>query len=236
MKKSNGIWSIVFIILAIAIVFTFIALLMPIALVGGLIATWFFTKKEPDQKKRNISIAVTVVGLIGSIIITPMLFKKSENTDVQTPQTTTIASTNSETSETATTTATEETTTQGIKNNGPEYTEDSNAAFATALGDKINQALADTGIAITVTYYDKNLIYAYVPQDFKYEPNPSIQKLADSIYQLKEEFFSEWAIDNGYDLNYTNAPALYIKSEDNTILAEESGIFNKKMKLKVDNN
>jgi len=102
----------------------------------------------------------------------------------------------------------------------------------------LNQSLADGGVnvSVSVQYMGKNLIYVIVPQDFKYEPTSSIQKLADTVYQVKENYFNEWAIDNGYDLSYTNAPHLYIKSDgDQTTLAEESGIFNKTMKVKVKN-
>ena len=75
----------------------------------------------------------------------------------------------------------------------------------------------------------------YVPQDVKYNSNSEIQKIADSLYSIKESTFSNWAIDNGYDLGFTNSPDLYIKSEDDTTLAEESGIVNKSMKVKVNN-
>ena len=101
----------------------------------------------------------------------------------------------------------------------------------------LNQSLADNGtnVSVSVQYYGDNLIYVIVPQDFRYETNVNLQKLADTVLEAKENYFNKWAIENGYDLGYTNSPNLYLKSEDDTTLAEESGVLNKKMKLKVDN-
>lgn len=242
MKKNNGA-KIILIILVISLVVAITAMLMPVAFIGGLGAIWYFTKKKPDTNKRNISIAVAVVGLLGSIFITPAILNSSKNTSTTVataPSISSTSSTEASTSTSSTTEAsstTEESTEPTTKNDGPEYTEESNAAFATAFMNALNQSLADSGVDINVRvqYYGENLIYVIVPQDFKYEPNASIQKLADSIFQAKENYFTEWAIDNGYDLGYTNPPHLYVKSEDDTTLAEESGILDRKMKLKVDN-
>lgn len=247
MKKS-GAGKVILIILVVALVVAIAAILMPVALIGGVGAIWYFTKKKPDIKKRNISIAVAAVGLLGTIFITPTVFKDNSNASTTTASTTiatsskTKESSSSSSSEVKTTTEssskTEQSTEPTTKNDGPEYTEESNAAFATAFMNTLNQSLADGGVnvSVSVQYMGKNLIYVIVPQDFKYEPTSSIQKLADTVYQAKENYFNEWAIDNGYDLSYTNAPHLYIKSDgDQTTLAEESGILNKTMKVKVKN-
>lgn len=245
MKKS-GAGKVILIILVIALVVAIAAILMPVALVGGLGAVWYFTKKKPDIKKRNISAVVAAVGLLGTIFITPAVFKDNSNasTTIATSSSSskTKESSSSSSSEVKTTaessSETEQSTEPTTKNDGPEYTEESNAAFATAFMNTLNQSLADGGVnvSVSVQYMGKNLIYVIVPQDFKYEPTSSIQKLADTVYQAKENYFNEWAIDNGYDLSYTNAPHLYIKSDgDQTTLAEESGILNKTMKVKVKN-
>ena len=245
MKKS-GVGKVILIILVVTLVVAIAAILMPVALVGGVGAVWYFTKKKPDIKKRNISIAVAAVGLLGTIFITPAVFKDNSNasTTIATSSSSskTKESSSSSSSKVKTTaessSKTEQSTEPTTKNDGPEYTEESNAAFATAFMNTLNQSLADGGVnvSVSVQYMGKNLIYVIVPQDFKYEPTSSIQKLADTVYQAKENYFNEWAIDNGYDLSYTNAPHLYIKSDgDQTTLAEESGIFNKTMKVKVKN-
>lgn len=249
MKKS-GAGKIILIILVIALVITVAALLMPVALIGGIGAIWYFTKKKPDTKKRNISVAVVTVGLLGTIFITPAVFKGNNNTSTTTASSTittssssskTQKSSSSSSSKLETTTEssskTEESTEPTTQNNGPEYTKESNAAFATAFMNALNQSLTDNGanISVSVQYYDDRLIYVIVPQDFKYEANANLQKLADTIFEAKENYFNKWAIENGYDLGYTNSPKLYLKSEDDTTLAEESGVLDKKMKLKVDN-
>lgn len=235
MKKS-GVGKIILIILVIPLVITVAVLLMPVALIGGIGAIWYFTKKKPDIKKRNISIAVAAVGLLGTIFITPSVFKDNNNTSTTTASST-IATSSSSSKTKESSSKTEESTEPTTQNNGPEYTEESNAAFATAFMNALNQSLADNGtnVSVSVQYYGDNLIYVIVPQDFKYETNVNLQKLADTVLDAKENYFNNWAIENGYDLSYTNSPNLYLKSEDDTTLAEESGIFSKKMKLKVDN-
>lgn len=235
MKKS-GVGKIILIILVIPLVITVAVLLMPVALIGGIGAIWYFTKKKPDIKKRNISIAVAAVGLLGTIFITPAVFKDNNNTSTTTASST-IATSSSSSKTKESSSKTEESTEPTTQNNGPEYTEESNAAFATAFMNALNQSLADNGtnVSVSVQYYGDNLIYVIVPQDFKYETNVNLQKLADTVLDAKENYFNNWAIENGYDLSYTNSPNLYLKSEDDTTLAEESGIFSKKMKLKVDN-
>lgn len=245
MKKDNGVLKWVLIIIAIALLLAILAILMPLALIGGLIATWYYIKKKPNPKKRNIAITVATVGLLGSIFITPNLINQSNQSETTQNLTTTSSSSkakqdkklSSASTESSKTETSESKTKPSTKNDGPEYTEKSNEEFANAFQDMLNTALSESGVSTTVqvTHYDRNLIYVYVPQDYKYETNVNIQKLADTIYQAKESKFTEWAIDKGYDLGYTHAPTLYLKSEDDTVLAEESGILNKKMKLKVDN-
>lgn len=249
MKKS-GAGKVILIILVVALVVAIAAILMPVALVGGVGAVWYFTKKKPDIKKRNISIAVAAVGLLGTIFITPAVFKDNSNASTTTASTTIATSSSlSKTKESSSTSSskletttessskTEESTEPTTQNDGPEYTEESNAAFATAFMNALNQSLADNdaNVSVSVQYYGDNLIYVIVPQDFKYETNINIQKLADTVLDAKENYFNNWAIENGYDLSYTNSPNLYLKSEDDTTLAEESGILNKTMKVKVKN-
>ena len=235
MKKS-GAGKIILIILVIALVVAIAAILMPVAFIGGLGAIWYFTKRKPDIKKRNISIAVAAVGLLGTIFITPAVFKDNNSASTTTASST-IATSSSSSKNKESSSKTEESTEPTTQNDGPEYTEESNAAFATAFMNALNQSLADNGtnVSVSVQYYGDNLIYVIVPQDFRYETNVNLQKLADTVLDAKENYFNKWAIENGYDLGYTNSPNLYLKSEDDTTLAEESGVLNKKMKLKVDN-
>ena len=83
MKKS-GAGKVIMIILVVALVVAIAAILMPVVLVGGVGAVWYFAKKKPDIKKRNISIAVAAVGLLGTIFITPAVFKDNSNASTTT--------------------------------------------------------------------------------------------------------------------------------------------------------
>nr|DAU93704.1 MAG TPA: Protein of unknown function (DUF3290) [Caudoviricetes sp.] len=195
---------------------------------------WYFIKKSPNKKYRNISIAV----LIGSSFIIGTLFKedttKTENTQ---PITTQIATTtSSESTENTKKEKTSETsTTQEIKNDGPEYTEASNTQFATHLTTEINNQLANTGYQVVAKPEGKSALDLYLPQEAKYLSKVEIQQIADKLYQIKESTFKTWAIENGYDLGFTYSPKLYVKVEDDTTIAEQSGALKKSMKVKVNN-
>jgi len=150
-----------------------------------------------------ILITFLAIGVINSISKNP-----SKNTENTKSATTEVASSSSSEGSESTENSKEEKgskskskakPSQKTKNDGPEYTEASNAEFANHLTTEINNQLGDTGFQIT-TQPVKN-----------------------------------WAIENGYDLSYANSPHLYVKAEDNTTLAEESGIVNKSMKVKVNN-
>lgn len=208
---------------------------------------WYFIKKRPNTKYRNISIAV----LISCIFIIGIFFKENKTKTESTKPATTQVTSSSSSESTENTESTESTgsskedkvseskskasSAKKIKNDGPEYTEESNTQFANHLTTEINNQLAESGYQITAKPVSKNVIYLYLPQDIKYSSKVEIQQIADKLYQIKESTFKNWAIENGYDLSFTNSPNLYVKAEDNTTLAEESGIINKSMKVKVNN-
>lgn len=198
---------------------------------------WYFIKKSPNKKYRNISIAV----LIGSSLIIGTLFKedttKIENTQPITTQiatTTSSESTEKSKEEKTTETKSETSTTQEIKNDGPEYTEASNTQFATHLTTEINNQLANTGYQVVAKPLGKSALGLYLPQEAKYYSKVEIQQIADNLYQIKESTFKKWAIENGYDLGSTYSPKLYVKVEDDTTIAKESGL-KKSMKVVVNN-
>lgn len=206
-----------------------------IVLVSGF-GIWYFIKKSPNKRNRNISIAV----LIGSLLIIGTFSSENTTKNEITKPVTTQAVTSSESTENTkeektSETKSETTTTQEIKNDGPKYTEASNTEFSTHLTTEINNQLANTGYQVLTKPVGNSLIYLYLPQEAKYYSKVEIQQIADKIYQIKESTFKNWAIENGYDLGSTNSPKLYVKVEDDTTIAEESGIFNKTMKVKVNN-
>ena len=216
--------------------------ILTLIFLGSAFGIWYFIKKNPNKKYRNISIAV----LIGSSFIFGTFFKadttKTENTQPITTQVVTTASSEStenkkeeKTSEKTTETKSETSTTQEIKNDGPEYTEASNTQFAAHLTTEINNQLANTGYQVVAKPVGKNVLYLYLPQEAKYYSKVEIQQIADKIYQIKESTFKTWAIENGYDLGSTYSPKLYVKVEDDTTIAKESGALKKSMKVVVNN-
>lgn len=132
-----------------------------------------------------------------------------------------------------TTTSTTQTSqsTQEVKNDGKEYDKEANAQFASYFMTELNNSLTDTGLQVKVEYYDNTLIYVFIPQDAKYSTESELQQLADTFLSSKENLFTNWAIDNGFDLGFTNSPTLLLKAEDGTTLAEEDN-FSRTMKLK----
>lgn len=210
--------------------------ILTLIFLGSAFGIWYFIKKSPNKKYRNISIAV----LIGSIFIIGTFFSenttKTENTKPVTTQAVTSSSETSESTEKTKEEKTSETsTTQEIKNDGPKYTEASNTEFASHLTTEINNQLANTGYQVVAKPVGKNVLYLYLPQEAKYYSKVEIQQIADNLYQIKESTFKNWAIENGYDLGSTYSPKLYVKVEDDTTIAEESGALKKSMKVKVNN-
>lgn len=206
-----------------------------IVLVSGF-GIWYFIKKKPNKKYRNVSIAV----LVGSLFIVGTFFSKNTTKTetakpVTTQEVTSSENTENTKEEKTSETKSEATTTQEIKNDGPKYTEASNTEFATHLTTEINNQLANTGYQVFTKPVGNSIVYLYLPQEAKYYSKVEIQKVADKIYQVKESTFKDWAIENGYDLGSTHSPKLYVKAEDDTTIAEESGILNKSMKVKVNN-
>ena len=213
--------------------------ILTLIFLGSAFGIWYFIKKNPNKKYRNISIAVLIcsIFIIGS-------FPKDDTTKTETtkPATTQVVTSSESTESTENTkeektseTKSETTTTQEIKNDGPKYTETSNTEFATHLTTEINNQLANTGYQVVAKPVGKNVLYLYLPQEAKYYSKVEIQQIADKIYQIKESTFKTWAIENGYDLGSTYSPKLYVKVEDDTTIAKESGALKKSMKVVVNN-
>lgn len=202
---------------------------------------WYFIKKRPNAKYRNISIAV----LISCALVIGIFFRENKtNSEITKPASTQTTSSSSSKSSTdkensrevkVNESKSEANSSQEIKNDGPEYTEESNTQFANHLTTEINSQLAESGYQVITKAVGKNVIYLYLPQDVKYYSKVEIQQIADKLYKIKEITFKNWAIENGYDLSFANSPNLYVKSEDDTTLAEESGTIKKSMKVKVNN-
>lgn len=189
------------------------------------------------KKKKKFKLYLSIFCALAFFGWVMQLLGLAPKTETPTAPSVTVESSSSSKEETTEQSSTTETSSssQEIKNDGPEYTAESNTQFAAHLTTEINNKLGDSGYQVRVQPVGYNVVYIYVPQDVKYSSRAEIQSIADSLYSIKEDTFTNWAIDNGYDLGFTNSPNLYVKSEDDTTLAEESGIVNKSMKVKVNN-
>ncbi|MHA6603154.1 DNA/RNA non-specific endonuclease [Aerococcus urinae] len=87
MKKSiqgyPGCLGIILSILFIGIIFMLFAYLAPFILALSLFFIFYFTKRKVNQRNRNIATFFAVVGLIGTLFVTPTLFNQKENTTNQ---------------------------------------------------------------------------------------------------------------------------------------------------------
>lgn len=119
---SNGLWIIIGFIVLIAI----IIVLLPVIFIGSLLAVWYFGKKNPNPKMRNIAIGTAVISLLSwsfigdsndknnqdtsvkSGIVSTTATKKKENPEVTTTEKKTTVT---ESTTSTTTTTTEKTTT-----------------------------------------------------------------------------------------------------------------------------
>lgn len=75
--------------------------LFTLILIIGLAGIWFFTKKNPDKSKRNISIIVSIVSFLGFGIFTE-INKKSEDKEIVPTEVTAATSTSEEEASTET--------------------------------------------------------------------------------------------------------------------------------------
>ncbi|MGG6799196.1 UNVERIFIED_CONTAM: excalibur calcium-binding domain-containing protein [Streptococcus canis] len=67
--KHKSCLTIIFYFTLGIIVLSVLLMLMPFILVAGIIGLWFYSKKKPDTKRKNVAIVATVIGLIGTIIL-----------------------------------------------------------------------------------------------------------------------------------------------------------------------
>ena len=90
--------------------------------------------------------------------------------------------------------------------------------FAEYLKQQLDANYADVGYTFTVTG-DNSTVNVNVLQDFKYEPESEIQRMADALLSFKNGKFYTWATENGY--NYNDTPYLIMNAEDGTPLASQ---------------
>lgn len=90
--------------------------------------------------------------------------------------------------------------------------------FAEYLKQQLDANYADVGYTFTVTG-DNSTVNVNVLQDFKYEPESEVQRMADDLLSFKNGKFYTWTTENGY--NYNDTPYLIMNAEDGTPLASQ---------------
>lgn len=183
----------------------------------GLVGVWYFIKKQPNIKYRNISALVSIIGFIifglffreekiQQASVEPVVSSSTSSSSVST-----ITQTSSSTSEIS---ASSESASTSKQFNDEEFQK-----YAIQFQDKLNELVKETGQVYSAT--GRGLIlYLTVPQDFKYNSKDNIQEFADKVLQVKNETFPVWLVENGYSAQDISIH-LHIKTEDGTTIAKE---------------
>ena len=95
-------------VLAVLFIIILAPITMPLMFIGGCFGIWRFTKRKPNIQKRNIAIAVTIVGILGTYAVgklTPDVIKEQTEQSQVTKFTSNSSSTSSSSSQTSSSTA-----------------------------------------------------------------------------------------------------------------------------------
>ncbi|WP_060976203.1 hypothetical protein [Streptococcus sp. CCH8-C6] len=98
----------ILLVLAVLFVIILAPITMPLMFLGGCFGIWRFTKRKPNIQKRNIAIAVTIVGILGTYAVgklTPDVIKEQTEQSQVTKFTSNSSSTSSSSSQTSSSTA-----------------------------------------------------------------------------------------------------------------------------------
>ena len=85
-------------VLAVLFIIILAPITMPLMFMGGCFGIWRFTKRKPNIRKRNIAIAVTIIGILGSYAVgklTPNVIKEQTEQSQVTKFTSNSSSTSS---------------------------------------------------------------------------------------------------------------------------------------------
>lgn len=180
----------------------------------GLVGVWYFIKKQPNIKYRNISVLVSLI----SFAIFGLFFReeKTQQTSVRS-----VVSSSSSSSSLSTTTQASSSTSEVSSSTlaSKKFNDEGFQKYASQFQNKLNEMVKETGQVYSAT--GRGLIlYLTVPQDFKYNSKDNIQEFADKVLQVKNETFPVWLVENGYSAQDVSI-RLHIKTEDGTTIAKE---------------
>ena len=180
----------------------------------GLVGVWYFIKKQPNIKYRNISALIALF----SFVIFGLFFREEKN---QQASVRSVVSSNSSSSNLSTTTQASSSTSEVSSSTlaSKKFNDEGFQKYASQFQNKLNEMVKETGQVYSAT--GRGLIlYLTVPQDFKYNSKDNIQEFADKVLQVKNETFPVWLVENGYSAQDVSI-RLHIKTEDGTTIAKE---------------
>lgn len=96
--KNNSRLNIVLAIMSVVLIILLSPITMPLMFLGGVFGIWYFAKRNPSVFKRNIAIAVAIIGILGSYTVSKFNIESSESQQSQTqvvPSTSRTSSSNS---------------------------------------------------------------------------------------------------------------------------------------------
>lgn len=189
----------------------------------GLVGVWYFIKKQPNIKYRNISALISLI----SFVIFGLFFRedKSQQGSVRSVVSSSSSSLNLSTTTQASSSILEVSSSSESASISNHFNDEEFQKYASQFQNKLNELVKETGQVYSAT--GRGLIlYLTVPQDFKYNSKDNIQEFADKVLQVKNETFPVWLVENGYSAQDVSI-RLHIKTEDGTVLAKEklSGIM-----------
>ena len=189
----------------------------------GLVGVWYFIKKQPNIKYRNISALISLI----SFVIFGLFFRedKSQQGSVRSVVSSSSSSLNLSTTTQASSSILEVSSSSESASISNQFNDEEIQKYASQFQNKLNELVKETGQVYSAT--GRGLIlYLTVPQDFKYNSKDNIQEFADKVLQVKNETFPVWLVENGYSAQDVSI-RLHIKTEDGTVLAKEklSGIM-----------
>lgn len=183
----------------------------------GLVGVWYFIKKQPNIKYRNISVLVSLI----SFAIFGLFFREEKT---QQASVRSVISSSSSSSSLSTTTQASSSTSEVSSSTestlaSKKFNDEGFQKYASQFQNKLNEMVKETGQVYSAT--GRGLIlYLTVPQDFKYNSKDNIQEFADKVLQVKNETFPVWLVENGYSAQDVSI-RLHIKTEDGTTIAKE---------------
>ena len=185
----------------------------------GLVGVWYFIKKQPNIKYRNISALISLI----SFVIFGLFFReeKTQQASVRSVVSSSSSSSNFSTTTQASSSTLEVSSSSESASTLNQFNDEEFQKYASQFQNKLNELVKETGQVYSAT--GRGLIlYLTVPQDFKY----NFQEFADKVLQVKNETFPVWLVENGYSAQDVSI-RLHIKTEDGTVLAKEklSGIM-----------